>query len=533
MTALKELFANRKGLIEALVFIENKDRQLVPYIFNPIQNGMHASRTGRDVDVKPAQIGGTSYYICDFLLDCLTVPGTTSVIISYDEFITGRLLRKAQSFYDTLIVSVPTLPRLHHKSVSEKTYIFEDSLGVKRGESSFYIASARGFAMPRGEPIHNLLLDEFGFWPPGASEDVFAAALQRVPLRHGTKVGALSTPNGEDNDFYNLYVAAKEGKEVGKSVFTAHFWAWYLHPEYSLLPDNEFALPGDDTPILGELEPDEVLLLRRLLDIGIGTLEVHNKLRWRRYKIAEMRSLKRSGETSFLFQQEYPEDDVSCFQSASDEWYPHEEVNRLAKDCFPAQFYNLGAEIWHPPEEGKSYLLAIDPGLGKKSESVATVWVFTEDEFKHCATFSGFYAGKEMADKCIPIARYYNDATIANEDSLDITSHLVGYPNLYYRTNPVTGIVGKDIGWQTNTSTKVFMCNELSRSLPKIVCHDIRIVSQMRNIREGKSRGRLVPVSVGADDYHDSAAIAIVCRGTIQIERGFVGVKGWGDNWGR
>ncbi len=539
---IQELFADRRRLIETLVPIEDKNRQLVPFILNPIQADMHETSIGRDVYVKPAQVGGTSYIMCDYLLDCLMFRGTTAVIISYDEFITGRLLRKVQSFYDNLIQIIPTLPRIFHKSVSEKTYIFENSQGVKQGESSFYIASAKGFAMPRGEPIHDLLLDELGFWPQeaksigtergSAAERVFAAALNRVPLLRGTKVRALSTPNGEDNDFYEMYMAAKEGKATGKSVFKAHFYPWFFMPEYRLTADSEFVLPGDNSPILQDLTPDELKLMVHFQEIGIDVIDAYDKLRWRRYKLAEMQSLKRSGETRILFGQEFPEDDVSCFQSAADEWYPHEEINRLAKNCYPASAFHLGADIWYPPEEGKKYLMAIDPGLGKTSESVATVWHFTENEYKHCATFSGLYAGREMVDRCVPIARIYNDALIVNEDALDITSHLVGYPNLYYRTDPVTGIVGRDIGWQTNGATKVFMCNELSRSLSKITTHDIRIVSQCRNIREFKSRGRIIPASVGADDYHDSAAIAIVCRGSIQIERGFVGSKGWPDGWG-
>ena len=542
-SGVAELFADRRRLIETLVPIENKYRQLVPFILNPIQADMYKTSIGRDVYVKPAQVGGTSFIMCDFLLDCLMFKGTTAVIISYDEFITGRLLRKVQSFYDNLIQIIPTLPKLHHKSVSEKTYVFEDRLGIKQGESSFYIASAKGFAMPRGEPIHNLLMDELGFWPQeskssttergSAAERVFAAAINRVPLIQGTKIRALSTPNGEDNDFCEMYMAAKEGKATGKSVFKAHFYPWFFMPEYSLTAESEFVLPGDNSPILQDLTTEELQLMVHFQETGIDVIDAYDKLRWRRYKIAEMSSLRRSGDTRLLFSQEYPENDVSCFQSAADEWYPHEEINRLAKDCYPAPVHNLGADIWQLPEEGKRYLMFIDPGLGKISDSVATVWEFTEEEYRHCATFSGKYAGKEMVDKCVPIARWYNEAIIANEDALDITSHLTGYPNLYYRTDPVTGMVGRDIGWLTTPSTKVFMCNELSRSLSKIITHDVRFVSQCRNIREGKSRGRVIPISVGADDYHDSAAGAIVCRGSIQVERGFVGAKGWSDSWGQ
>ncbi len=532
--AIAALLTDRKRLIESIVPIEDKDRNLVPFVLNPIQVDMLDNSVWRDVYVKPAQVGGTSIIMCDFLLDCLLKKGTTAVIISYDEFITGRLLRKAQAFYDNLKQRVPTLPRAYKKSTFEKTFIFEDRAGVKKGESSFYIASAKGFAMPRGEPIHDLLMDEVGFWPAGVASEAFAAALNRVPLRPGTKVRVLSTPNGEDNDFYDVYMAAKEGRSTGKSVFKAHFYPWFMLPEYTMVPDSEFVLPGDSTPILDDLTPDEILLMVHFSELGIELEEAHNKFRWRRYKLAEAQSLKRSGETRLLFAQEFPSDDVSCFLSAADEWYPHEEINKLARNCAPPTSNHLGADVWYPPEEGLGYLMLIDPGLGKKSESVAHVWTFTETEYKHCATFSGLYAGKEMVDKCVPIARWYNEATIANEDALDITAPLVwsGYPNLYYRTDPVTGRVGKDVGWQTNPATKVFMCNALLQALPLIVSHDIRWIEQSRNIREGKSRGRLIPVSVGADDHHDCAALAAVCRGSIQVERGFVGAKGWSAGWG-
>ncbi|GAG96096.1 unnamed protein product, partial [marine sediment metagenome] len=170
-------------------------------------------------------------------------------------------------------------------------------------------------------------------------------------------------------------------------------------------------------------------------------------------------SLRRSGETRLLFGQEFPEDDVTCFQAAGDQWYDSEVVNNMAKNCYPAPIRHLLSDIWYDKEEGLNYLVAIDPGLGKVSESVATVWKFKEGyklngvdvppEFKHCATMSGLYEDFDMADKSKALARYYNEAIIANEDSLGISSHLKDYPKLYYRTDPVTGRVGTNIGWQT------------------------------------------------------------------------------------
>lgn len=520
-SAMQLLLSNRRLFIETLVLIENKGRQIVPFNLNPIQLDMYESSTGRDIYVKPSQVGGSSLFICDFLIDCITVPGTTSTIISYDEFITGRLLRKAHTFYNILLDRMPSIPKLIHKSTNEMTFADVDS--------SFFIGSARSYAFGRGETIHNLLLDEFGFWQPGDAERLFGAALQRVPLALNTKVKVLSTPNGEDNDFYETYMAAKEGKEVGKSIFKAHFYPWYQHPEYSLPPDSTFALPGDDTPILENLTPDETGLMLRFEHLGVDYQEANNKIRWRRYKIAEMSSLRRSGETRLLFPQEYPEDDVSCFQAAGDMVYDSDLITDMAKDCYPASTHNLFADIWEPPEDGVKYLVAIDPGLGKISESVATVWSFTENEFRHHATLSGLYPDDDMADKSKALAYFYNNAVIANEDTLGITSHLKDYPDLYYRTDPVTGRVGRDIGWATTRSTKPYMITEVSRHLSKIKTHDIRIVSQLRNLRWIGDRA----ISIGADDYHDSMAIAVVCRSAMPVERGLVGVSGWNDSWGR
>ncbi len=527
-------------MMESLLEIENKERQTVPFILNPIQRDMHRTRTGRDVYVKPAQVGASSFFIADYLLDCLTTVGTIAIIISYDEFITGRLLRKAQVYYHKLNKKVPTLPPMIHKSTYELVFEFRTNEGIE-GFSSFYIASARSFEYGRGEAIHKLLADEYGFWPPGEASDFVASALQRVPLLADTNIDILSTPNGEDNEFHEFYMAAKEGRAKGKSVYTSHFYPWWLHPEYSMFFDSQFALPGDDVPVLKNLMEDEKIVMARIMHDLPETpeQELDNKIRWRRYKQSEMSSARRSGDTRLLFGQEYPEDDVSCFLASGDMVYDSSLINDMARGCYPAPVHNLFADIWYPPEEGVSYLVSVDPGEGKQSESVAQAWRFTyeNDDLKeatHCATLSGYYAQDEMADKVIDFARWYNGATIAPEDALGFVAHIAKYGNLYYRTDPTTGRVGKDIGWQTNTSTKPYMITELGRYLPKTKTHDIRFVSQLRNIRwmiDGKGRNRAV--SIGSDDHHDAGAIAIVCRTALPTERGLVGTYGWTAGWGK
>lgn len=258
-----------------------------------------------------------------------------------------------------------------------------------------------------------------------------------------------------------------------------------------------------------------------------------------------------------LFEQEFPEDDETCFLVAGDQAYSTDIITDKIRQCIPAPIpKNITAtdhmtkgvvsatlDIWHDKEDGLNYVVPIDPGKGKTSESVGQVWHFEEGYtdkegkeippiMKHCATLSGFYDEWEMALLMKEVAHYYNDGVIAPEDNLDIVSHLRDYPDLYWREDVRTGKLIRAIGWQTNLSTKPYMITELNRHMEHLDCQDIRFWSQCKNIRRNPNVKSGIIV-VGADDHHDCGAIAIVCRDAQSIQRGFVGTSGWDENWGR
>jgi len=546
--ALEALFSDRRLMMESMLQIENKERQLVPFLLNPIQADMLDNSGYRDVYVKPASVGATSFHLADFYLDNITLSGTVSVIISYDETSARRLIIKAKRFHQFLSKKIPSIPKLEHKGAEELTWEDRDT----RFYSIMYIFTSRSYTLGRGEPIHNLLLDEYGFWVAGTHEQVFASAVQRVPLKLGTKVKVLSTPNGEDNPFCEMYRASKEGTIVGQSVYKNHFYPWFIHPEYIMYAADPFCLDGDDIDPLPNIKSDEVLLMKQLMHTyGFDEMDAMAKLRWRRYKKAEIASMRRSGDTVLLFEQEFPEDDETCFLVAGDQAYSSDIITDKIRQCIPSpKVKNIvnpkngtsaELEIWQDVEEGLSYIISIDPGKGKTSESVGHVWHF-EDSYqdkegkdippimRHCATLAGFYDEWEMAEYMKVVGYYYNGAVIAPEDNLDIVSHLRDYPDLYWREDVRTGRMGKAIGWQTNLSTKPYMVTELNRHLEHIDCQDMRFWSQCKNIRRNSmiKSGILV---VGADDHHDTGAIAVVCRDSQPVHRGYVGSAGWPDNW--
>ncbi len=556
--ALKRLFSNRQLTIETLLQIEDKERTLVPMKLNPIQADVITNSSWRDIYVKPGQIGFTSAVAGDFLIDNVTVNGTVSAIISYDEFSAQRLLMKAKKYHWAMKRKIPTIADLDHKSSTELTFVNKDT-GFY---STFYIFSARSYVLGRGETIHNLLLDEYAFWPAGTHEQVFASAVQRVPLKAGTKIRIGSTANGEENPFCEMYRTAKEGYAVGAgrnmSVYRPHFYPWLIHPEYVMYPDDPFCLPGDNKDILDNIKDDELLLLNKLLKVyGFSEVISMAKLRWRRYKQVEMKSLHRTGETAFIFDQEFPEDDETCFLTSGNQAYPAEIIENQIRTCYPAPitkgFTNkktgtsAEAQIWVEPAPGIPYLIGIDPGKGKQSESVAHVWHFEEGyrdkegkefppKLQHCATLAGWYDEWEMAQYVMELGYYYNIAVLAPEDNLDIVSHLRDYPNLYFREDVRTGKGVRAIGWQTNTATKPYMLTELNRHMEDIECHDQRFWSQCKNIRRDPKMKYGISV-IGRDDHHDAGVIAICCRSVQSAIVGFVGTTGesggWNDNWGR
>lgn len=554
--ALKILFSDRRLTLSTLLDIDDKNRQKVPLSPNPIQEDVIVNSGLRDIYVKPAQVGFTSIIVGDFYLDNITVNGTVSVIISYDEFSAQRQILKAKRYHQSLLKKIPSIPKLDHKSATELSW--EDK--ATNFYSTMYIFSSRSYVLGRGEVIHNLLLDEYAFWQVGTHELIMASAVQRVPLSPNTKIRVGSTANGEDNPFCEMYRAAKQGQMVGDSVYTPHFYPWYIHPEYKMYANDMFCLPGDGVDPLPNIQPEEDNLLRLLVETrNLDEIEAMAKLRWRRYKQAEMTSLRRSGDTIFIFGQEFPEDDENCFITAGDQAYGSEIIAEKIRYCRQAPIQKqitavdsitkavitATLDIWYDKEDNKGYVISIDPGKGKISESVIHVWFFAEGYrdkegnevppiMQHCATLAGYYDEWQTAELAKEVAHYYNTGVICPEDNLDIVSHLRDYPDLYWREDVRTGKLIRAIGWQTNLSTKPYMITEISRHLNDIDCQDIRFWSQCKNIRRNASVKSGIVV-VGADDHHDAGAIAVVCRNAIPIARGFVGSAdegGWGDNWG-
>ncbi len=515
----KELIPNKRLFNETLMVIENKQRQIIPFIYNPIQADVDATQTGMDIWVKPSSIGFSTERIATRLVDTLTAPGTNTVLVAYEDFITQRLLSKVTFFYNHLAnLNIPGFPVIHHDSDFQKTFRFylNDRM---IGTSSIYIASARSKTAGRAEVIHHLLLDEHAFYVPESNERIIAPAMARVPP--GGTVDSFSTPNGEENDFHDWYVEAKKGT----SIFTAHFYPWFIHPEYTIaLGDYRIRdIPETDKDEFSLANDEEMLVANRGLTF--------DQIRWRRWMNKVMDSLRRKGETRTLFKQEFPEDDLSCFLATGDMYFDTNTMDKKAEGCYPAPHSHNNLLTWFEPEKDRKYFVAIDPGQAKITQSAITVLTFTQDEHgnykpRYCARDAGLYTPEVTWNKAVAASDYYNRAEIgweANSHGLAITELGKNRRPIYMRKDIISGRESIEPGWLTTSKNKDYMLQTASRYLYDLECYDIEYIRQCRNHRLAGDKVEVV----GANDIFMAFTIGLMCMDPKPIRRGFVGRSGW------
>jgi hypothetical protein len=318
-----------------------------------------------------------------------------------------------------------------------------------------------------------------------------------------------------------MYAEAKEGK----GLFAPHFFPWWMLPEYAIeLGDPRIGR------YISETNEAEFKLTSDEERLHTQHNLTYSQLRWRRWKIMQMASLKREGETRTLFSQEFPEDDVSCFLATGDQYFDQRTVNIMAESCYPAPNTFQGAQVWYPPEPNKRYVVCIDPGQAKITQTAIGVMTFDVDgdsiKPKWCARDSGLYLPELTAKKALALSNFYNRAMIAweaNSHGMAITELLKKRRPIYFRKDVISGQQSLEPGWLTTKSSKDYMYQRMHLYLQDIICHDIEIPRQMRNHRQVGDK----VVVVGSNDIFMSLAIGLVTFDPKPARRGLVGVSGW------
>ena len=516
----QRLLHDERFYIEKLIQIDDRDGKPVTFVYNAAQEILHQEQTHRTLVIKARQLGITTFFLARGLRKVLSNYGQTAVCVAHEEFITQRLLQRVQVMYDSIPDKLK--PKIVHKSSYEKSFPSLNSV--------FYIGTAGARVFGRGEPIHFFIGSEIGFWPN--AWNILTPTMESVPL--DGEMFLEGTPNGEgdpespDPARHNaLYDLVQEALSDSDSVWHLIQLYWWLEERYRLPYGSPHALESDrgHLRLLGE-EKD---LIKRA---GWKGEEAEERIRWRRRKIKEVKA---------AFWQEFFEDLESCFLASGLSYYDSEHLERLRASCYDPPIHKNNWEIWNEPapaDEHPVYSLDVDPGQGKITRSVATVWRHDLDDFsrvRHEATFAGLYDSGTFGPLVKQLGRYYHNACIAGEANghgVAFCMQLHDYPNVYYRTEIISGLTSRQIGWMTTGSpriggrgTKPYMMGQLNELLSIMECHDLNIIRELMQVRLSGDQVKFL----SSDDYHDSTAIMAATRpsNTMKGKRGLVGVTGW------
>lgn len=269
-------------------------------------------RTGRDVVLKPRQIGFTTWELARDVWFFLTRPAVQVVVVVQsggDGDALKEASTKVQRMLDGIQADGMHLP---FSTETRTEWVLGDSkLRIIVAGASEASAAKKG----RGGTIHRLHITELAFFE--FAQVTLKGILECVPTKGGSEITIESTANGATGLFYERWKAAKEGR----GGFRPHFIRWIEHEEFS-------------TPLdWGEVFSPQTDQERSLVGAYGATQE---QLKWYRNKV--------EGTDQLTVDQEYPIDEETCFLDGDLQYIPTSliEIATLS----PAQFPRFPGECF-------------------------------------------------------------------------------------------------------------------------------------------------------------------------------------------
>jgi len=422
-----EDFRRFAGVVE----IVPKSGQRQRLLLNEIQKLFCADRTGRDVVLKPRQVGFTTLEQARDVFHFITVPGarvvaTCQSLTDHDPF---KLLSKNYRVMFESLARAGLKLNFRTESNGEWTLADRDaSLRIVEAGASEAAAVKKG----RAGTISRLHLTETAFYE--YADETLNAMLECVPSQeHGSEIVDESTPNGAAGFFYRQCKAAG----VGQGAYRLHFYPWFAAGEY-----RAPLAPGETIEPIGERE-------RALVARGVTP----EQLKWYRSKVLE----KGQDKTD----QEYPSDPETCFLVSGRGFFDQATTTRLierAREPIERRERDRIA-IFAKPAPGADYVLSVDTAEGGGGDPSGGI-LRRRDTGEHAATISGQYQPWELAKSAAALGTEYGSALIAVERNnhghavLQALQREEKYRKLYEHAD-------KKPGWPTNPVTRPTMLDAL------------------------------------------------------------------------
>lgn len=279
------------------------------------------------------------------------------VLICANKFATAKeLMERIQLAYELL----PSWLKLGCKEYNKGRVVFENDSRIE--------ISATSGTSARGKSGEILIIDEAAFVPNNIMSEFIQSVLPIVSSRPGSKIIAVSTPNGTGNWYYETYHKALYNiGEDGWKSFRIDWWD----------------VPGRDED-------------------------------WKRKKLAEFNGDLRQ------FAQEYGNSFLGSSQTLvgarTIEQYKKESEEYAEADEYKMKDWK--AKVWYTPKKNRTYIIGCDiaEGVGGDFSTALVIDVTDTSDIKICATFAdNTIAPTDFAYILAKLASKYNNAMIAGE----------------------------------------------------------------------------------------------------------------------
>lgn len=512
--------------------IKNKAAERIPLkpnatqrlILDAYEQQRNAGKPVRLIILKARQTGSST--ICEGLIYSQTGTDTDveSLIVAHDLDSAAHLLSISNLFYADFDEDLRPLRR-----TSNRREVFFDVTvnpvgGVKKEEeqrasglalnSRIRIDTANDVEIGRSHTIQNAHLSEFARWPD--PKQAMLSIKNAVPNLPNTMILIESTAKGVGNAFHRQYVRAKEGK----SEFLAVFIPWWVHEEYVMPAGHDF-----------KRTPEEIRLADEWgLDTRFGEKLANDKLRWRRWCIAE----NCDGDLE-LFQQEYPGTDdeafissgvnVFNFYSLRDFYMPiaravepeHGKKKFYAvKDENEKVLYKVaehriqlrdeaGKILWEEnphselrvyrgPKEGRKYVISCDPSEGNRGQDYTCIQVLDRMTREQCAVWHGWQDPDLVAEQMVLLAKWYNWAWLwpeRNAVGVAVINRIrrLKYHRLYHEFRMTDGRAKQEYGWRTTQTSKpalIAAAQSVIRNCEALIYHKRTVDELNFFVRDGR-----------------------------------------------
>lgn len=421
-----KLITDPNWRVNNLYTIINKDGHRVQFKRNPLQQTVSECPSNRKMILKARQFGFSTNEIVEIFDGACFNRNTTSLILAHEQDSIKKLFRIVQRLYK--FMPEPIRPRLDRGGGSKYEYYFPEI------NSRIYCDLES-----RSDTIQRLHISECAFMKDSAK---LKATLQTVPLNG--KVTIETTANGMANHFYDMWIDPKQ-------PYAKLFFPWFLFAEYKMLVSEKLVL-----------SKEEILFIKRAKS-KFGVSITKEQIMFRRLKQAELRASSHD-RTRITFEQEYPEDDTSCFLSSGeavmDLFKVKKAIDALGspiKDVDGLKIYKERVKASH------QYVCGADVAEGVRRDwSVGVMIDITTKEV--VAKIRGQWKPSDFAKKLVELCKLYSRSGTAapilavernnhgHAALLELNEHL-NYPNLF--VNPQD----ERLGWHTSSITRPIMIN--------------------------------------------------------------------------